>query len=80
MAGCENMTHYAPDSGQYEKFEEINNLQEEAWERRCCLVNDCSICDMAIHHFLFSTTKHTCVYGMTKAEFECHMDNADVTF
>lgn len=80
MQACENLTHYTPDSGQYEKFDKINNLPEEVWERRCCLTNDCSICDMAIHQFLLSTTKHICVYGMTRKDFENRMDNADVDF
>ena len=80
MAACENLEHFTPDTRQYEKFEEINSLPEEVWEERCCRVDDCSICHMALHHFLLSTTVHNCVYGMTKKEFEKRMDNADVDF
>ena len=76
----ENLTHFEPSEEEYRKFEQINALSEEQWERRCVYCNDCSICDMAIHQHLYSTTKHTCVYGMSKKEFEAHMDNADVSF
>ena len=76
----ENLQHFTPTKEQYEKFEKINDLSDDAWERRCVRCNDCSACDMAIHQYLYTTTKHTCVYGMTKKEFEAHMDNADVDF
>lgn len=80
MSNCENLCHFSPTTSQYEKFNEIQNMSEEKWEHICCLTNDCSICDMAIHHFLLSTTKHTCVKGMTKEQFEIALDNADCDF
>ena len=76
----ENLRHFEPSEEEYRKFEQINAMSEEQWERRCVYCDDCSICDMAIHQQLYSTTKHTCVYGMSKKEFETHMDNADVYF
>lgn len=76
----ENLEHFAPSEEQYKKFEEINSLSEERWEVRCVWCNDCALCYMAIHQTLLSTTTHTCVYGMSKKEFEMHMDNADCDF
>ena len=76
----ENLKHYTPDEDDFEKFERINNMTEEQWEKRCILTNDCSICDMAIHQQLYTTTKHTCVYGMKKEQFEAAMDCADRYF
>ena len=76
----ENLQHFAPTEKQYERFERINALSEAAWERRCVWCDDCSACDMAIHQHLYTTIKHTCVYGMSRKEFETCMDNADVDF
>ena len=80
MSNCENLCHYTPDTRQYEKLEEINHMPYEEWEQKCCSINDCSICDMAIHQFLLSTTKHTCVRDMTKEQLEIALDNADCDF
>jgi uncharacterized cysteine cluster protein YcgN (CxxCxxCC family) len=62
------------------KFNKINQLDPEEWERRCIRCNDCSICDMAIHQPLITKTKHTCVYGMTEKEFRSHMTDVDAYF
>jgi len=80
MNNSENLKHYSPDVAQYEKFDEIQSLSDEEWEKQCVACNDCSICDMAIHQYLLSTTKHICVYGMTKEQFETKMADADCDF
>ena len=80
MANSENLSHYFPDTRQYEKFDSINSMSDEQWTEKCVICNDCSICDMAIHQFLLSTDKHICVYGMSKEKFETAMDNADCSF
>ena len=76
----ENLTIYYPDTGDYEKFEEINSLSYEQWIRECVLCNDCSICHMAIHQHLLSTDKHTCVYGISREKFENLMSDSDCSF
>ena len=76
----ENLMHYEPDALAWEKFYKINSLSEEKWEKECISCNDCSICRMAIHQKLYSTTKHSCTYGMTEKEFTSCMDNADVIY
>lgn len=76
----ENLTHYEPDEKDWEKFRRINSLSEEEQDKKCLFYNDCSICPMAIHQTLLSTTKHTCVQGMSEKQFKTAMDNADVTF
>jgi len=76
----ENLTHYEPDEKDWEKFRRISSLSEEEQDEKCLFYNDCSICPMAIHQALLSTTKHTCVQGMTKEQFKIAMDNADVSF
>ena len=76
----ENLRHYKPTKQQYLKFEKINNKTEEEQDIDCLFYNDCSICPYAIHQYLYSTTKHTCVQGMTKKKFEIAMDNADCEF
>ena len=80
MFRCENLFHYQPSDEEYEKFERINSMTDEQWEHECTSTNDCSICRMAIHQYLTFTTKHTCVYGMTRERFESAMDNADCSF
>lgn len=67
-------------SSQYEKFNYINSLSDSEWEQKCILCNDCSICDMAIHEFLLSVTRHICVYGMSIERFESIMSDADSSF
>ena len=76
----ENLTFYTPDTQQYKKFDRINSMSDEQWERRCVACNDCSICDMAIHQYLLSVEKHICVYGISKEQFEIAMSNADCSF
>ena len=76
----ENLQHYIPTEQQYLKFKRINNKTEEKQDKECLFYNDCSICPYAIHQHLYSTTKHTCVQGMTKKQFEIAMDNADCEF
>lgn len=76
----ENLEHFEPDECQYEKFKRINAMSDEQWELACVNCNDCSICDMAIHQFLISTTRHVCVRDMSEKEFEIAMDNADCSF
>lgn len=80
MFRCENLDHYKPSDEEYEKFKQINSMTDEQWEHECVKINDCSICHMAIHQYLISTTKNTCVYGMTREQFETAMDNADCSF
>lgn len=79
MSG-ENLTHYTPDTSQYYKFNEICEMDYDKWCLECAGVDVCSICRMAIHQYLLSIEKHTCVYGMTKEQFEAAMDNADCDF
>lgn len=76
----ENLTHYKPDDKDWEKFKRISSLSEEEQDKQCLRYNDCSICPLAIHQVLLSTTKHTCVQGMTEEQFKIAMDNADVSF
>lgn len=78
--GCENFNFYEPDENQLHKFNVINAKSEEDWERACVSCNDCSICRMAIHQHLITTTKHTCVYGMTEEQFRKAMMDADCSF
>ena len=76
----ENLVHYEPTEEQWAKFEDINNQSDEQQERICFQYQDCSICPCAIHQYLLSTTKNTCVQGMTREQFEVAMDNADCDF
>ena len=76
----ENSLHYEPDERDVEKFRKINSFSEEEQDKQCLRYNDCSICPYAIHQYLYTTTKHTCVQGMSKKEFEIAMDNADCEF
>ena len=80
MVNCENLTVYTPDTSDYRKFDIINSMSHEQWERRCVACNDCSVCDMAIHQYLLSTYRHVCVYGMSKERFEAEMSSSDCTF
>ncbi len=77
---CENLEHFEPTEHQYEKFDSINNLTDEEWELRCVCTNDCSICDMAVHQHIMTTDKHTCVFGISREDFEALLDNADCSF
>lgn len=76
----ENLNHYEPTPEQLHKFNVINALSEEEKEKRCVAVDDCTVCEMAIHQQLLSCTKHTCVQGMSEKEFRSAMDNADCYF
>lgn len=76
----ENLIHHEPDNSDWDKFKKINALSEEEWERQCIACNDCTICRMAIHQQLYSTTKHTCTYGITEKEFTSCVDNANVIY
>ena len=73
----ENLTIYEANEHQLWKFEKINELTDEEWERRCVRCNDCSICDMAIHQQLFTTTRHICTFGMSEKKFRAYMTSAD---
>lgn len=77
---CETLDHYVPTKEEYAKFNKINAMPEEKWKKACAACNDCSVCNMAIHQVLYTTTKHTCVYGMPKKRFEICMDDADCYF
>ena len=76
----ENFSHFYPSEKEWEKYEKINSMAEKDWERECVYYDDCSICPMAIHTELISTTKHVCVRGMTKERFLSSMDSADAIF
>ena len=76
----ENLNYYTPTEGQYQKFERINAKSDKEQDEDCLYFNDCSICPYAIHQDLYSTTKHTCVQGMSKEQFERAMNNADCYF
>ena len=76
----ENLTFYEPDEQQLAKFHEINAMSESAWERRCVYYNNCSICPMAIHQHLLSTTKHRCTHGLSEMEFRLFMSDADCDY
>jgi hypothetical protein len=73
----ENFTFYEPDEQQLQKFHKINEWTDDEWERRCVACDDCSICNMAIHQQLYTTTRHTCTYGMSEKEFRVYMADAD---
>ena len=76
----ENLTFYEPTAEQLSKFAEINAMPHEDWEKRCIYYDDCSICPIAIHQYLLSTTKHRCTYGMSEMEFQLIMSCADCDY
>ena len=76
----ENLTFYEPDEYQLAKFHRINSLSEDDWELRCVSWSDCSICPMAIHQYLLSTTTHHCTYGISEKEFRTLMSSADCEY
>lgn len=76
----ENLNFYEPDEWQLHKFRVINSKSEEEHDRICVSYDDCSICPMAIHQHLITTTKHTCVYGMSEKDFRTRMSDADCSF
>lgn len=76
----ENLRYYKPTEEQYRKFEWINAKSDKEQDEDCIRYDDCSICPYAIHQDLYSTTKHTCVQGMSKKEFETELNNADCYF
>ena len=80
MINKENLTFYEPDEYQLAKFHRINSLSEDDWELRCVTCNDCSICSMAIHQWLLSTTTHHCTYGISEKEFYTLMSSADCEY
>ena len=61
-------------------FNYINAQSEENHDKQCIYYDDCSICPMAIHQFLLTTTKHTCVRDMSEKEFRIRMVDADCCF
>lgn len=73
----ENFTFYEPNEQQLHKFHQINARNEEEHYQRCLYYDDCSICPMAIHQQLYTTTRHTCTYGMSEKEFRKCMTDAD---
>lgn len=79
-ASEEDLEHWEVDEGDLEKFRKINALSDEEQERRCAFYDDCSICPMAIHKILLSTTKHICVQGMTEEKFRIEMDSISASF
>ncbi len=79
-ASMENLKHYYPSTGDMIKFQKIQEMDDEEFERSCVFCNDCSICDKAIHRFNLTTTSHICVRGMTEDRFIAEMDNADIYF
>lgn len=76
----ENLTFYEPTEEQLVKFRRINELHRTRFEFLCVCCDDCSICDMAIHQHLLSTTKNTCTYGMTEEKFCIIMSDADCEY
>ena len=80
MRNNENLMHFSPTAEQYEKFKKFNSMTDEEQDKACIHYDDCKICPMAIHQYLLSYTKHTCVLGMTKKQFEIALDNADCDF
>ena len=76
----ENLVFYEPSEHQLMKFYRINSLSDEDWELRCVSCDDCSICHMAIHQYLLSTTKHTCTYGISDKDFRLLMSSADCSY
>ena len=66
----ENLIFHKPTEAQWDKFRRINRKYYD----------DCRICPMAIHQFLFSTERHICVLGMSEKEFEIAMSSADISF
>ena len=76
----ENLNMHEPTSFQMIKYYEINSMPEEMHEAKCVYYDNCSICPMAIHQFLLSTTKHHCVYGMSEDKFLSVMSDADCAF
>jgi hypothetical protein len=76
----ENLTYHEPEWYHLEKFYDINAMPSETWEQHCVHYNDCSICPMAIHQHLLSTTKHHCTRGLSEMEFRIIMSSADCEY
>ena len=76
----ENLTFYEPTEAQLDKFHRINALSDKDWELRCVACDNCSICDMAIHQWLFSTVTHHCTRSITEEKFRILMSSADCEY
>lgn len=76
----EDLIHNEPSERELEKFRKINKMSEEEWERKCSSCNDCSVCFMAVHKELYSTTKHVCTYGISESKFKILMDSDSVWY
>ena len=76
----ENLTFYEHTESQLKKFHDINSMPSDVWEIQCVNYNDCSICPMAIHKYLLSTTKHTCTYSISEDKFRILMSDADCEY
>lgn len=75
-----NAVHYKPDNKQLEKFRQIQDLTEPAFEILCDGCRDCSKCAMALHRYRTTGTDAVCVYGMSETEFRNYMDDEDSEF
>lgn len=76
----ENLTFYEPTEEQLYKFNDINQMRADIVDEQCTYYNDCSICPMAIHQYLLSTTKHICTYGISEEKFRVLMSDADCEY
>lgn len=76
----ENLNFYEPSESQLAKFQRINATPNEICEVECASCNDCSVCTMAVHTFLLSTTKHTCTRGISETKFRSLMSSADCEY
>ena len=60
-----------------QKFNEVNDLAEEVFERRCLEYNNCAICPMALHVGL---SHNRCTYGMSEMEFQLIVSHNDCDY
>lgn len=74
----ENLIFYEPTEAQLQKFRDINASPN--WPEQCVYYDDCTVCPMAIHQYLLSTTKHICTYGISEEKFRLLMSDADCEY
>jgi hypothetical protein len=63
-----------------EYYKKINELSLEDWSKKCYSINDCSRCNMALHKDLFSTTKHTCIHGMSFDKYRIEIEKCEAYY
>ena len=60
-----------------DRYNKINALSYEDWEKECVACNDCSACKMALYKDLYSSTKTSCIYDMPLERFQVEVDECE---